>query len=100
MDGHDPVDMDEFVIARFDQFGFRVRERARPFVIVQFAIDEKFAADGIPVRHPRLRLPPTTMQPRGTIIEHALEHGPGALLPALHASSDDPSTHRGGFLEF
>src|ERR1700761_4920519 len=96
MDGDNAVDVDEFIVAGLEQFGLGMINGARP-ERTRLAEDEKFAADGIPVFHPALRLPPAAMEVRGTVIEDAFEHGTRAALPAFDPRGDDLSADGRGF---
>ena len=94
MHRHDAVDVDEFIFAWLDQFRFRMINIAR-LQRVGFAVHEKFPVHGVPVLHPRLGLPPATMQEGGAVIKHTFEHRPRSALPAFDAGRHNFAAHRG-----
>ena len=98
MNRDDAIDVDEFIVAGFDEFRFRMLERARA---ERFRLTERqklFARDII-ILHPPLRLPPAQMEMRRAVIQHALEQTARSFAKSFFPSGNDLATHRHRFTD-
>ena len=68
---HDPTQMDEILLRRLNDFGFRMVDRARP-ERYDLAVDQHFVT-GAKVLFQERQVPPAAMEPRRAIVEDELE---------------------------
>ncbi len=91
------IEVDEVLLAVFQDFGLRVVHRPR-FEVNRLSERDHFLPDREVLLHER-QVPPAAMQPRGAVVENQLEDGLGAVLVPLDALGNNPAPRRGRLAE-